>query len=133
MQMIVKRGLLLSIATSALLATASVASADTTASGTTTGNSGILAGNAIPIAVNIPINACGDAVSLLGSATADNNSCANGGGGGGNTNAAASTTDNHGLLSGNAIPIAVNAPINACGDAVAILGISLAGNNTCQI
>ena len=130
MLMIAKRSLMLSLATFALAATANVASADDTASGTTTGNSGILSGNTIPIAVNVPINACGNAVSILGGALAGGNNCVNQGGG--SADATATTTGNQGLLSGNAIPIAVNAPINACGNAVSILGISLANNNTCQ-
>jgi hypothetical protein len=130
MQKIVKRWLLLSLATFALAATANVASADATASATTTGDSGILSGNAIPIALNIPINACGDAVSILGGALASGNSCVNQGGG--SAGATATTTGDLGLLSGNAIPITVNAPINACGDAVSILGLSSASNNTCQ-
>jgi hypothetical protein len=128
--MIVKRWMMLSLAAFALVATANVASADATASGTTSGNSGILSGNAIPIALNIPINACGNALSLLGGALATGNSCVNPGSG--SADATATTTGNEGLLSGNAIPIAVDAPINVCGNAVSILGISTATANTCQ-
>jgi hypothetical protein len=131
MQTIVKRGLLISLATFALAASAGVASADATASGTTTGSGGILSGNSIPIAVNIPINACGDAVGILGAAAATGNTCANAGGGA--ASATATSTDNPGILSGNAIPISLNIPINACGDAVGILGLGLSSANTCAI
>lgn len=131
--MMLKRGLLLSLATFALAASAGVASADATASGTTTGSGGILSGNAIPISINIPINACGDAVGILGGTSASTgNSCVNTGGGLG-ASATGTATDDPGILSGNVIPIALNVPINACGDAVSILGVALSQANTCAI
>ncbi|MCT9929811.1 chaplin family protein [Planotetraspora sp. A-T 1434] len=93
----------------------------------TSGNGSILGGNQVNAPVTAPINACGNAVSLFGRSDAG---CKGGatvrgsrrGGAGGNV-----TNGDHSLLGGNQIIAPITAPINACGNAVAIFGDATAG------
>ncbi|GGN25482.1 hypothetical protein FHR83_007438 [Actinoplanes campanulatus] len=114
-------------------------------------NYGALNGNQVSVPINIPINACGNALALIGSATA-NGICANqigptyrmahpqeskkagkrtesataaGGGSGDQV-----TTGNYGLLNGNQVSVPINIPINACGNAIGVLGFASA-NGIC--
>lgn len=50
----------------ALVGGASAASADAGASGAAIGSPGVLSGNLIQIPIHIPINACGNSVSVIG-------------------------------------------------------------------
>lgn len=118
----VKKGLLLAVASGALvLGGTGAASADTaTATGATTNNEGLVAGNVAQVSGDNPVNVCGDAgavVSARDGATANN--CTN------IANAAAiagASTDSGGAVSGNVIGAALDAPVNACGVAVQALG-----------
>jgi hypothetical protein len=93
----------------------------------TSGNHSVLGGNQVNAPISAPINACGNAVSLVGSSDAG---CTGGatvrksgkGGAGGNR-----TSGDHSVLGGNQITAPISAPINACGNAVAIFGDSTAG------
>jgi hypothetical protein len=93
----------------------------------TSGNHSVLGGNQVNAPISAPINACGNAVSLVGSSDAG---CTGGatvrksgkGGAGGNR-----TSGDHSVLGGNQITAPINAPINACGNAVAIFGDATAG------
>ncbi|MCC0093354.1 chaplin [Streptomyces flavotricini] len=50
----------------AVLGGASAASADAGASGVAAGSPGVLSGNLIQVPIHIPINACGNSVSVIG-------------------------------------------------------------------
>ncbi|MCY0932273.1 chaplin [Streptomyces sp. H27-H1] len=50
----------------ALAGGASAASADAGASGAAIGSPGVLSGNLIQIPIHVPINACGNSVSVIG-------------------------------------------------------------------
>ncbi|WP_327302136.1 chaplin [Streptomyces sp. NBC_01298] len=50
----------------AIVGGASAASADAEASGAAIGSPGVLSGNLIQIPIHIPINACGNSVSVIG-------------------------------------------------------------------
>ncbi len=50
----------------AVVGGASVATADAGASGAAIGSPGVLSGNLIQIPIHIPINACGNSVSVIG-------------------------------------------------------------------
>ncbi|MFF3214416.1 chaplin [Streptomyces sp. NPDC002886] len=50
----------------AVVGGASAASADAGASGAAIGSPGVLSGNLIQIPIHIPINACGNSVSVIG-------------------------------------------------------------------
>ncbi|MWK35673.1 DUF320 domain-containing protein [Actinomadura sp. J1-007] len=90
---------------------------------TTSGESGVLGGNQANLPVSAPVNACGNALGLLGKAkagceggaTVDNN-------GGGQK-----TSGKHGVAAGNQLNAPISAPVNACGNAIAILGDAKAG------
>jgi len=99
--------------------------------GTAVDSDGAITGNVIGAAVNAPIQACGLDVSAgsVASGTAAN-SCDDK-----NTSATAvgTATDSSGLLSGNVAQLAVNAPIQACGDSVSVLSFDTPANaNTCS-
>ncbi|HEV7762482.1 MAG TPA: chaplin family protein [Acidimicrobiales bacterium] len=84
---------------------------------------GVLAGNAIGLDVDVPITVCGVGGALLGVATG---TCAlppppPGGMGG---DKVVATASGNGLLSGNALGLNVNLPINICGIGVAVGGIA---------
>ncbi len=85
-------------------------------------NSGIGSGNQIKLPVQAPINICGIAIGILGNANA---SCT--GGSKADHGADALPTDwnslgNSGILSGNQVLAPIQAPINACGVGVGVLG-----------
>jgi hypothetical protein len=95
--------------------------------GKTSGNNSVLGGNQVNAPISAPVNACGNAVSLFGSSDAG---CLGGasvknsgqGGAGGNT-----TNGDHSLLGGNQVTAPISAPVNACGNAIAIFGEAVAG------
>ncbi|MFE3452460.1 chaplin family protein [Nonomuraea sp. NPDC059194] len=94
---------------------------------TTSGRSGVLSGNQVVAPITAPINACGNAVAALGLAEAHCRGGAsvsqkNGIGGGGNT-----TSGRSGILAGNQVIAPITAPVNVCGNAVAVLGDAAAG------
>ncbi|WP_219467594.1 chaplin family protein [Nonomuraea rhizosphaerae] len=90
---------------------------------TTSGKSGVLAGNQILAPVSVPASVCGVAVAVVGKANAR---CKGGATvtppAGGNT-----TSGKGGVLAGNQILAPISAPINVCGNAVAVLGDAAAG------
>ncbi|MFI6321573.1 chaplin family protein [Nonomuraea sp. NPDC050556] len=95
--------------------------------GKTSGNGSVLGGNQVNAPISAPVNACGNAISLFGSSDAG---CKGGatvknsgkGGAGGNK-----TNGDHSLLGGNQVTAPISAPINACGNALAIFGDATAG------
>ncbi|GAA2216326.1 hypothetical protein GCM10009850_117950 [Nonomuraea monospora] len=93
----------------------------------TSGNGSVGGGNQVNAPISVPVNACGNAVSLVGKSDAG---CKGGatvrtqgrGGAGGNQ-----TSGNGSVLGGNQISAPISAPINACGNALAIFGDATAG------
>ncbi|TDD11660.1 chaplin family protein [Nonomuraea diastatica] len=93
----------------------------------TSGDASILGGNQVDAPISAPVNACGNAVSLIGRSDAG---CKGGaevrnqgrGGAGGNR-----TSGDASILGGNQVDAPISAPINACGNAVAIFGDATAG------
>jgi hypothetical protein len=88
-------------------------------------NSGVLTGNQASSVVQVPVNACGNAISVLGFADA---SC--GGGAtatnGGSGEGAMTTGFNSGVGTGNQITNVLQAPMNLCGNAIAVGGFASA-------
>jgi hypothetical protein len=76
-----KRGLAVTVAAAGLLAAgAGVAAASSTASGSATNSPGFLSGNFIQVPVHVPVNVCGNTVSVIGLLNpAFGNHCANNG------------------------------------------------------
>ncbi|MEU4235122.1 chaplin [Nonomuraea sp. NPDC026600] len=94
---------------------------------TTSGKHGVLSGNQVVAPITAPINACGNAVAVLGLAEAHCKGGASvsshgGPGAGGNT-----TSGKGGVLAGNQVVAPITAPVNVCGNAVAVLGDAAAG------
>ncbi|GLW73835.1 hypothetical protein Kpho02_61330 [Kitasatospora phosalacinea] len=66
------------LAATAVLGTAGGASASAGAQGVAVGSPGVLSGNLIQIPVHIPVNVCGNSISLVGALNpAFGNHCAN--------------------------------------------------------
>lgn len=66
--MIIRRLLALAFAAASVMGVAATASADNgaVANGAAIGSPGFLSGNVIQVPINIPINVCGDTISILG-------------------------------------------------------------------
>ncbi|MGN9842920.1 chaplin family protein [Nonomuraea sp. H19] len=90
----------------------------------TSGKAGVLSGNQVVAPIAAPVNICGNTAAVLGHAFAG---CKGGASvkssaGGGNH-----TSGKAGVLSGNQVVAPIAAPVNACGNAVAVLGDAAAG------
>jgi hypothetical protein len=109
-----------------------IAQADTAASGATAGSPGVLSGNLIQIPVSIPVNVCGNSISVVGILdSATGNTCTNSGSAGSTANGSA--TRSPGVGSGNLIEIPVSIPVNVCGNSVSGVGVGdSASNNHCS-
>ncbi|GGO26220.1 hypothetical protein GCM10010116_52630 [Microbispora rosea subsp. aerata] len=92
----------------------------------TSGRGSILGGNQVVAPITAPINICGNAVSVIGRSQAGCRGGASvlGGGVGAGGNI---TSGRHGILAGNQIVAPITAPINICGNSVAVLGDAAAG------
>ncbi|MGI5165618.1 chaplin family protein [Spirillospora sp. CA-253888] len=91
----------------------------------TSGQSGVASGNQVNAPVSVPVNACGNAVAIFGSADAGCKGGAkvdNQGSGGGQI-----TSGQFGVIAGNQVNAPVSAPVNVCGNAAAIFGEAVAG------
>ncbi|MGA5819110.1 chaplin family protein [Kitasatospora sp. NPDC094028] len=84
MRNVAKKGLLTAVATGSVLAsTAGYAYAGAEAQGTATGSPGVASGNSVQVPVEVPVNACGNTVDVIGALNpAFANRCANASGGG---------------------------------------------------
>ena len=92
-------------------------------------NAGILNGNQASTVVQVPINACGNAISVLGFADADCNGGSAVANNGGSTEGAMNTGFNSGIGNGNQVTTVLQAPINVCGNSIALLGFASADCN----
>ncbi|MFF2848045.1 chaplin [Streptomyces sp. NPDC058001] len=131
---------------------AAPAHADSAAGGGSAGSPGLISGNTIQLPVHIPVNVCGNTVDAAGVLNpAAGNSCANrshgsgqakggkghgapqgghggrtegsGGANGGGATALGGGKDSPGLLSGNALQLPVDLPVNITGNSVSVVGI----------
>src|ERR1700753_1916360 len=100
-----------------------IASASTASGPTqiTNGVGSILGGNAVSVPVNAPVDICGNAVGLIGSAlgACQGGASVSGGSGSGSGSGTTQITNGAGSIGGgNAVSVPVNAPVDACGNAV---------------
>ncbi|WP_084518137.1 chaplin family protein [Microtetraspora niveoalba] len=94
----------------------------------TSGRSSVLGGNQVVAPINAPINVCGNSVAVLGDAFSGCKGGASVSGGGNGGGAGRNVTSGaHSILGGNQIVAPIAAPINVCGNAVAVLGDAAAG------
>ncbi|MFD3476025.1 chaplin [Streptomyces sp. NPDC058695] len=144
MRQVTRKGLItVAAATGVLAVSGGYAHADSGAEGGSSGSPGVLSGNTIQLPVDIPVNACGNTVNVVGLLNpAAGNDCANtskpaGGhpGGshhGGGATAEGGTSDSPGVGSGNHVQVPVHVPVNACGNGVSVIGLlNPAGGNDC--
>ncbi|SDH97952.1 Small secreted domain [Sinosporangium album] len=101
------------------------------APGTTSGTSSVLGGNQVNAPITAPVNACGNAISLVGNSDAgcqggssvkDTGSSRGGGKASGNR-----TDGRSSVAGGNQVNAPITAPVNVCGNAIAIFGNATAG------
>ncbi|GLZ15316.1 hypothetical protein Acsp04_55510 [Actinomadura sp. NBRC 104425] len=91
----------------------------------TSGKSSVGGGNQVNTPISVPVNVCGNAVAILGSAQA---SCKGGAtAAGGTSGSRQKTSGKSSVLGGNQVNAPVSAPIDVCGNAVAVLGVAQAG------
>ena len=106
------------------------------ASGSASGSPGIGSGNNVQIPIDVPVNACGDTVNVIGALNpAKHNHCDNhgGSGSGGGSSANGSATGSPGILSGNNVQVPIDVPVNVCGDTVNVIGLkNVAKDNSCS-
>ncbi|GAB3443877.1 hypothetical protein GCM10027570_12490 [Streptomonospora sediminis] len=100
----------------------------------TSGNGSILGGNQIIGDVDIPVNVCGNGIAVLGTAGAacegsgaSTGASGTSGGSGGGASVSESegdttTSGNGSVLGGNQVGVDGDVPVNACGNAVGVLG-----------
>jgi small secreted domain DUF320 len=97
-----------------------VASADST-----DGSNGVLSGNQVNTPTSVPVNVAGNATAVAGqasgSATGRGAQVANPG-----DLATRTTSGRNGVLSGNQVNSPISAPVNACGNALAVRGSATA-------
>ncbi len=119
------------LAAGAILAASGTANAvapDATGDMTSVGNNGLLNGSQVLAPIQAPINLCGNSVAVLG---------VSGAGCDGGSAAQMSSTDaevteagdmtsagNNGIGNGTQAQLPIQAPINVCGNSIAILGVS---------
>ncbi|MFF3089022.1 chaplin [Streptomyces nojiriensis] len=117
--------------------------ADADAGGRAERSPGLLSGNLVQLPVHLPVNVCGNTVSVVGVLnSAAGNRCSNeapaggghsgtrstdsvkaGSGNGGGAVAEGRGKDSPGVLSGNGLQLPVDLPLNISGNAVSVVGV----------
>ncbi|MCL6674726.1 chaplin [Streptomyces panaciradicis] len=141
MRQVTRKGLMtVAAATGVLAAAGGYAHADAGAVGSASDSPGVLSGNTVQAPVHAPVNVCGNTVNVVGVLNpAAGNGCADQGGapsgghgghggtGSGGSHAGGHSSDSPGVGSGNHVEAPIDAPVNACGNSVNVIG---AGNPT---
>ncbi|MFE4667433.1 chaplin family protein [Streptomyces sp. NPDC056716] len=112
-------------------AQAAFAAGGSGASGSATGSPGLISGNTIQLPVDIPVNACGNTVNVVGLLNpAAGNTCANQdtgekkpGGAPAGAAAEGESKGSPGVLSGNGVQLPVDLPVNISGNSVNVVGV----------
>ncbi|MGW1074087.1 chaplin [Streptomyces sp. NPDC002537] len=133
-------------ATGVIAMTGGIASADSGAQGAAVKSPGVASGNTVQVPVHVPVNVCGNTVTVIGALnSASGNRCFNGsaghghkghgaghgdddhgrGGhhGDGGSQAQGASVGSPGVLSGNTVQAPVHVPVNACGNSVNVVGV----------
>lgn len=137
-----RKGLATVMLTGGALALAGPAHADAQADGAAVGSPGVAAGNALQLPVSVPVNVCGNTISVVGLLNpAFGNSCANDSQGAGHRDerprgssktttpsgqgaaAGAVAKGSPGLLSGNGVQLPVDLPVQVTGNTVSVVGL----------
>ncbi|OEU89374.1 hypothetical protein DB35_20670 [Streptomyces abyssalis] len=130
MRQVTRKGLITVAAAGGVLATFSggTAFADSATQGVAGNGSGVLAGNNVQAPISVPVNVCGNTVSVLGSLnSASGGSC----GDSGSTRTSGTAGDSGGIGSGNNVQAPVDVPVNVCGNGISALGNSNSASGDC--
>ncbi|MET3565932.1 hypothetical protein ABIC47_001403, partial [Leifsonia sp. 563] len=103
---------------------AAPAPADSGASATSDGSDGVASGIQAPVAVDVPVTAGGNAISVLGDSTSTDSSATAPAAGSGSSATASSSGSDGGLLSDIQAPIDAAVPVTVGGNAISVLGDS---------
>lgn len=140
---------------------AGAAYADADAGGRAAGSPGLVSGNLVQLPVQVPVNVCGNTVSVAGLLNpAAGNTCVNdsgpgaghgghgskpvgkpgpgraggqGAGSGGGAQATGSGKDSPGLLSGNGIQLPVDIPLNVSGNSIGVAAVGNASHGNTSV
>ncbi|MEU6181356.1 chaplin [Streptomyces coeruleorubidus] len=131
MKRVTRNGVIAVAAASGAMALTVPAYAGSGADGSAAGSPGVVSGNTVQLPVHVPVNVCGNTVNVVGLLNpAAGNSCANKDDGRagrpgkpGGTVAEGSGKDSPGVVSGNAVQLPVDLPVNATGNTVNVVGI----------
>ncbi|WP_214411579.1 chaplin family protein [Sphaerisporangium fuscum] len=93
----------------------------------TDGRGSVIGGNQVVAPITAPINACGNSVAIFGEATAGCEGGASVRGGAGRGAGGNRTSGRHSVLGGNQVVAPINAPVNICGNSVALIGEAFSG------
>ncbi|GIH93038.1 hypothetical protein Psi01_36680 [Planobispora siamensis] len=94
--------------------------------GRTSGANSVLGGNQVDAPISVPVNVCGNAVSLFGSSDAGCKGGASTKGGGGKSGGGR-TSGESSVGGGNQVDAPVNAPVDVCGNSVSVFGEAFSG------
>ncbi|MDQ8703039.1 chaplin family protein [Streptomyces sp. LHD-70] len=151
MRQVTRKGLITVAAASGVFAVTGYAHADSGAQGSAHGSPGVASGNSVQAPIEVPVNVCGNTVNVVGLLNpAAGNDCSNSSKGGGSSSdqggsseqgggygeggsgsqrgsgggatAEGVTSGSPGVLSGNNVQAPVEAPVNACGNGVSVVG-----------
>lgn len=92
----------------------------------TSGTGSVGGGNQVTAPIKAPVNACGNAVAVLGVSAAHCKGGAKAAGGGAGAGGHR-TSGRHSILGGNQVFLPITAPVNVCGNSAAVLGEAVAG------
>ncbi len=130
MRRVTRNGVIAVAAASGAMALTVPAHAGSGADGSAAGSPGVVSGNTVQLPVHVPVNVCGNTVSVVGLLNpAAGNSCANKSGPAdrpgksGGAAAEGSGKDSRGVVSGNGVQLPVDLPVNVTGNSVNVVGI----------
>ncbi|WP_405638828.1 chaplin [Streptomyces sp. NBC_00019] len=125
-----RNGVIALATVSGAMAGAASAYADSAANASAADSPGLIAGNTLQLPVSVPVNACGNTVSVAGLLNpAAGNSCAQDNseqdraGESGEAMATVDAQDSPGVLSGIGIQAPVHLPVNISGNSVSVVGV----------
>ena len=109
-------------------------------------NKGLVNGTQVSIPIQVPVNACGNGVGVIGVGVGVSGNCDNGAllGSGASTEAAHTTEDadaandgqvsagNQGILNGTQVSAPIQVPVNLCGNGVGVIGVGIGVSGNCD-
>ncbi|MGW2074120.1 chaplin [Streptomyces sp. NPDC001953] len=134
MKRVTRNGLFVAAAATGALAGALPAHADSAADGTAAGSPGLISGNTVQLPVHVPVNVCGNTVTVVGLLnSASGKTCANRGADvagprqgrphAHGASASGVSRQSPGVLGGNGVQLPIHLPVNVSGNTVGVVGV----------